>query len=601
MISPRRATSLALTLVLTAATVALTAATPAFAAGLPASAPLGLTVTRDTAAPNNLVLTWRAPTTSGSSALDRYDVSVIADGVANVTVVPAPRTSLSVKGSTFATSYKIKVASRNVEGLGTETGYTVIAPAIPGAPSAIVGGRDQVTPTSVTVSWGAPARAGYTPVTGYTVSLKEVATGVTKTMTATGTKASFTGLPVARTYLVTVRAVNAQGEGTAGNLYIGNDQPAAPAKLVAVRDPQDPSQVRVSWEAPAYAGIGPITGYQIGQATTVAAGFTWAPALSATTFTTSIPLDVKKGSFISVRAVNNTVLSFRATEMQVTPAGAATPVIPATPALPVVIGATGSTVTVNLTGSLAKTYATVDMKLEPQVGTTFTDATTAPASTTQMLFGTVPDGIYLVRVHGLDAKGVATELKSGLVTIGALGQLSAADWQVVMGAASISGQTVDITKAGEVRVLDTRKLVTEDATITTTATLHSGQGYGIWVRATHETDNTDSGYSVQLDPGVGNKIIVRHWSHNTECSTALVTAAYPAGFDALKPHEVQVGVHGENLVASFDGVKVINVPSLTKAVAASACPKYPVLHGTRVGFRSWGTSSSTFVGTTLTD
>ena len=91
MISPRRAISLALTLVLTAATVALTAATPAFAAGLPASAPLGLTVTRDAADPNNLVLKWRAPKTSGSSALDRYDVSVIADGVANVTVVPATR------------------------------------------------------------------------------------------------------------------------------------------------------------------------------------------------------------------------------------------------------------------------------------------------------------------------------------------------------------------------------------------------------------------------------------------------------------------------------------------------------------------------------
>ena len=600
MTSPRRAISIALTLLLTAGTVALTAAAPAYAAGLPASAPLGLTVTRDAAAPNNLVLKWRAPTTSGSSALDRYDVSVIADGIATVTVVPAAQTSLKVTGSTLASTYKIKVASRNVEGLGSETGYTVISPAIPGAPSAIVGGRDQVTPTSVTVTWGAPARAGYTPVTGYTVTLKEVATGVTKTVTATGTKASFTGLPVARTYLVTVRAVNAQGAGTAGNLYIGNSAPAAPGKLVAVRDPQDPSQVRVSWAAPVYAGIGPITGYQIGQATTVAAGFTWLPAVSASTFTAGLPLDVKKGSYITVRAVNNNILSFRATEMLVTPAGDATPVIPATPALPVVIGSTGSTITANLTGSLAKTYTNVTMVLEPQVGTTFTDATTAPASTTQMFFGTVPDGIYLVRIHGLDAKGVATELKTGLVTIGTFGQLGAADWQVVMGAASISGQTVDITKAGEVRVLDTRKLVTEDATITTTATLHFGQGYGIWVRATHETDNTDSGYAVQLDPGVGNKIIIRHWSHNAECSTPLVTVNYPAGFDALKPHEVQVGVHGENLVASFDGVKVINVPSLTKAVAASACPKFPVLHGTRVGFRSWGTSSSTFVGTTLT-
>jgi len=595
----RRAISIALTSLITVTTVAVTAATPAFAAGLPASAPLGLTVARDAAAPNDLLVKWKAPTTSGSSALDRYDVSVIADGVAKVSVVPAAQTSLKVTGSTFATTYKIKVASRNLEGLGSETGYTTISPAVPGAPSSIVGGRDQVTPTSVTVSWGAPARAGYTPVTAYTVSLKEVASGITKTVTAVGTKASFTGLPVARTYLVTVRAVNAQGAGTAGNLYIGNSAPSAPGKLVAVRDPQDPSQVRVSWAPPVYAGIGPITGYQIGQATTVAAGFTWLPAVSPTTFTASIPLDVKKGSFISVRAVNQTVLSFRATEMLVSAAGVATPVIPATPALPVVIGSTGSSITANLTGSLAKTYATVDMTLEPQFGTTFTDATTAPASTTQMVFGTVPDGIYLVRIHGLDAKGVATELKNGLVTIGTFGQLSAADWQVVMGSASISGQTVDITKAGEVRVLDTRALVSEDATLTTTATLHAGSGYGIWVRATHETDNTDSGYAVQLDPGWGNKVIVRHWSHNVECSSPLTFTAFPAGFDPYKPHEVKVGVHGETLVATFDGIQLINIPSLTKAVAASNCPSFPVLHGTRVGFRSWGNSSSTFVGTAL--
>jgi hypothetical protein len=213
---------------------------------------------------------------------------------------------------------------------------------------------------------------------------------------------------------VTVRAANAQGAGTAGNLYIGNSAPSAPGKLVAVRDPQDPSQVRVSWAAPVYAGIGPITGYQIGQATTVAAGFTWLPVVSATTLTAGIPLDVKKGSYISVRAVNNTVLSFRATEMLVTPAGDATPVIPATPALPVVIGSTGSTITANLTGSLAKTYANVDMTLEPQFGTTFTDATTAPASTTQMFFGTVPDGIYLVRIHYLSKPVQLADLSAAL-------------------------------------------------------------------------------------------------------------------------------------------------------------------------------------------
>ena len=78
------------------------------------------------------------------------------------------------------------------------------------------------------------------------------------------------------------------------------------------------------------------------------------------------------------------------------------------------------------------------------------------------------------------------------------------------GIATATSRWVDALDGSPTRVLDTRKLVSENATITTTATLHAGQGYGIWVRATHEADNTDSGYSVQLDPGVGDKIIVRH-------------------------------------------------------------------------------------------
>ena len=100
------------------------------------------------------------------------------------------------------------------------------------------------------------------------------------------------------------------------------------------------------------------------------------------------------------------------------------------------------------------------------------------------------------------------------------------------------------------------------------------------MRATHEADNTDSGYSVSK-PGVGDKIIVRHWSHNKECSVPLFTTNYPAGFDPLKPHEVQVGVHGEDLSATFDGKKVVAAPNLTKASRRLPADS-PGPHGTRV-------------------
>jgi hypothetical protein len=48
----------------------------------------------------------------------------------------------------------------------------------------------------------------------------------------------------------------------------------------------------------------------------------------------------------------------------------------------------------------------------------------------------------------------------------------------------------------------------------------------------------------------------------------------------------------------MDGQEVFRVNSLAAAAATSPC-KYPLPQGTHIGFRTWNTSPSTFVGTTL--
>src|SRR5664279_81004 len=115
----KRRLAAGLTIVLSAVVLAPFTASAANAAGTPASAPRALTVSRDIKNPNDLLVKWAAPTTSGSSKLDRYDVSVVTDGKANVTVVPATQTSLEVPGKSLSSMYRIKVASRNTEHLGT--------------------------------------------------------------------------------------------------------------------------------------------------------------------------------------------------------------------------------------------------------------------------------------------------------------------------------------------------------------------------------------------------------------------------------------------------------------------------------------------------
>lgn len=573
---------------------------PAHAAGTPAGPARGLSVVRDAKDPMNLDLSWRPPASSGSSALDRYLVTVDTATSVKVSVLAASQTTLQVPGSSWNASYKIKVSTRNTEGLGSDTGWTTVAPATASAPAKMSGSRSASDPTTATVSWAAPSRAGVSPVTAYDVTLRRVSDGATWTRTTTDTSSTWKGLDLSRTYTLTVQAVNGQGDGTPGVAVIGNDQPGTPGSVVALRDPQDPTRVRLSWAAPQYTGIGDLKGYQVGRRASAKEFWSWGPVLPADQLTATESVDIAKGQDFSIRAVNGSNASFRALGRHVASAGSATPVVPATPNVPVVIGAKGSVVTVNLLAGLAAGASSLDFKLEPQAATTFSDSASAPSDSRQLEFGAVPDGIYLVTVSST-TNGASTVLKTGLVTIGNVGQLTAADWQVVRGSASISGQTVDISKAGEVRVLDTRNRPTEDATVTTTATLHSGSGFGIWTRASVNSDKTESGWSFQVDPGWGNKFIIRWWSHDSECSSPLAYAAFPKGFDPAKPHQYQVSVHGDRYVATVDGTDALVVPSLKAAIATSPCNSWAVPHGNRVGMRSWGTSSSTFVGTTLTD
>lgn len=113
--------------------------------------------------------------------------------------------------------------------------------------------------------------------------------------------------------------------------------------------------------------------------------------------------------------------------------------------------------------------------------------------------------------------------------------------------------------------------------LTTTATLKSGWGYGIWARANVGTGASVTGYSVQYDPGYGRvssfgkAILLRQWSQGRECGTHLAIAHFPAGLPENAAHRVTVVVKGDTLYLSVDGNVVFDVPSLAAAMKASNC------------------------------
>ena len=183
----------------------------------PATTPSAPTIVGDTIAGFDATLSaqFTAPASDGGSAITTYEYST--DGGATwraretgTTASPLVITALSSDGTTpltNGTTYYVEVRAVNAQGPGTASGVAEgIARTTPSAPSI----------TSITVGSGelrvqfsAPANGG-SPITAYEYRLDD---GAWITTSGLGTSFSITGLTNGTPRLVSVRAVNAVGDG----------------------------------------------------------------------------------------------------------------------------------------------------------------------------------------------------------------------------------------------------------------------------------------------------------------------------------------------------------------------------------------------------
>jgi hypothetical protein len=170
-------------------------------------------------------------------------------------------------------------------------------------------------------------------------------------------------------------------------------------------------------------------------------------------------------------------------------------------------------------------------------------------------------------------------------------------WTKVRGGNSITTYPdgrVDMTAAaGERRVLSGGSTAT-DYTVTSTATLLSGAGYGVYVRASVDGATKLTGYCVQLDHAYGtNQIVVREILGDAELGVPIARIALPSGFTWYGvPHVLGVTLRGNTMSVAIDGTSTL-VPDL--AAASSVAVKYaygststltpPTAGG--YGLRSW--------------
>ena len=115
-----------------------------------------------------------------------------------------------------------------------------------------------------------------------------------------------------------------------------------------------------------------------------------------------------------------------------------------------------------------------------------------------------------------------------------------------------------------------------DYTVTSTATLRSGAGYGVYVRAAVDSGNKLSGYCVQMDHAYGTgQIVIREILGDAELTVPIAHVAVPAGFAWYgTPHVVGVTVKGNTMSVTLDEAKALTVTDLNAASAASVKYSY---------------------------
>jgi Fibronectin type III domain len=247
---------------------------PAQAASTPSTpkAPAGLVVARDTAALDDLRITWKAV-----PGVDHYMVRVNNGSTDTNHVVDATQTSFTHQGDGVCTRYKVWVAAVAADGSSASTGFTYVQSLAPGGVTGLRGLRSEAGAVA-TVSWAAPANPGRTPVTGYRVAVTELASGKTLvSRNSLDAVEQVKGLDPSRMYVAKVSAHNAFGACVQSTFMVGNNRPSPPAFTV-VRDTADATEADVTWTQPSWQGYGVVTSYVIGYKNVLSKDFTWIKA-----------------------------------------------------------------------------------------------------------------------------------------------------------------------------------------------------------------------------------------------------------------------------------------------------------------------------------
>lgn len=204
-----------------------------------------------TAGDKSATVSWTAPSFDGGSAISSYTAT--ADDGSGDTFTCATNgaaRSCQISGLTNGVSYAVTLTATNVAGNSLVVSAGTVVPAtVPDSPSSLVVISG---PSSLAVSWSAPASDGGYDIEGYTATATDLA-GDVFSCRSVMTSCVISGLTNGVSYAITVVATTMVGDSLAeiGGTYSPSDVSSAPQGLSLI---SANGSLTASWSAPVNDG-----------------------------------------------------------------------------------------------------------------------------------------------------------------------------------------------------------------------------------------------------------------------------------------------------------------------------------------------------------
>ncbi len=153
------------------------------------------------------------------------------------------------------------------------------------------------------------------------------------------------------------------------------------------------------------------------------------------------------------------------------------------------------------------------------------------------------------------------------------------NWQVTRGEWLWSDDGLTNTKHGENRIFIDTLVGLNDYTVSLSANLHEGQGWGMFFGSNLDSQNKISGFNFQYDPGWGDgAYLIRKWDSDKE--SVLSSVRTDLDYDIV--HDFLFQVSNNSITVQQDGTEIIRYNGLLEP------------EGTLLGLRTWSGSTASF-------